>query len=193
MKSGDWIALAAVGATVVAMLFGYLQGRDSRRQTERLADGERQHARMLASDNRMFNARQTAYEGALDLVQSRWSEVAVIAGRTGDGEGSPEPFSGEDLKKLRSRLSLYASKPVLSKLEELERPLSRYAVESGRLGASEQLVGKLQPEEVDQLSKEFTDGLSKQREIVAEAAQEMRAGLDALSQLMQEHLEGHGT
>ena len=145
MEPGDWIALAAVGATVVAMLFGYLQVRDSRRQTERLADGERQHARTLASDNRMFNARQTAYERALDLVQSRWSEVAVTAGRAGDGEGSPEPFSGEDLSKLRSRLSLYASKPVLSKLEELERPLSRYAFESGRLGASEQFVGKLQP------------------------------------------------
>ncbi len=93
---------------------------------------------------------------------------------------------------MRSRLSLYASKPVLSKLEELEHPLSRYAVESGRLGASEEFVGKLQPEDVDQLPKEFTDDLSKLREVVAEAEQEVEASLDALSRLMLEHLEGGG-
>lgn len=71
MEPEDWIALAAVGATVVAIIFGYLRGRDSRRQTERRARGERQHTRTLVRDDRMFDARRSAYEGTLDLIQHR--------------------------------------------------------------------------------------------------------------------------
>jgi hypothetical protein len=190
MEPENWVALAAVAATVVAMILGYLQGQDNRRQTERLAQGERQHARTLARDDRMFDARRNAYESTLDLIQHRWLQVASRRWTTSNGEGSPEPFSREELDVLRSRLGLYASKPVLSKLDELESPLSRYAVEIGRLGASEELMSKLQDEDIDELPDEFTDSLSNQREIVAEAVQELRASLDALSRLMQEHLEG---
>jgi hypothetical protein len=113
IEAADWIALAAVGATVVTVIVSaivsYLLARNDRQHTERLAAAEQQQTRALARDDRMFDARRNAYEGMLQLLQHRWSTVKAFRLEAGMKEGSePEPFTTNEREALRARLSLYA-------------------------------------------------------------------------------------
>jgi hypothetical protein len=198
VEPSDWIALAAVGATAVTIVVAYFQAKDSRRHTERLARVERKHARQVARDDRMFDARRSAYEGVLELLQHRWETVKAFRQVPGMEEGSSlEPFAQDELAALRARLGLYASEAVLARFYEFLGALRKLASAIGQLAAAREHESIANEESKGQLRERFpdyadsvADTLSKRSAVVDEADQDVRAHFEAISRVMQEHLEG---
>ena len=148
----------------------------------------------------MFDARRSAYEGVLQLLRHRWSTVKAFRLEAGMEKGSaPEPFEPNELEALRTRLSLYAPDDVIASVDDFSRVLGKLAFAIGRLAAQRDFASDVSEAaseagvQLADLSNAATEKSSQRETEVAEADREVDARFQALTRLMQEHLEGQSS
>jgi len=178
VKPSDWIALAAVLATVTAAVAGYLFSYFQMKQT-----------RTIARDDRLFASRSEAYLKTLRLISHRWSPAYLRSIVENDEAARPpEPFTQEEMEILQAQMDLFASDRVREPFEEFSAAQSNYFFRYGELQGDEEFLKALSAHPEDERFKEHEQQLQATREAVGEAAKSVSAALDEVKRRMREAL-----